>query len=124
MVWEIHLNGKTACMDRDLSKTISSTRSIGQDPSFLLSHLLLILAIIADCGAVCRVVVVQPDPEIVIYCYVVLPRANTLCSSMTQENMRRVQIRPHLNPIEWNLHKFAECHNEAIDSAGYLIIRL
>lgn len=88
MVGEFDLDGKAARIYRHLSESIPSARRVCQDPRLLSPHLLLVLAIVANCGAVRRMVVVQSYPEIVVYDDVVLPRADSFRSSVAQEDMR------------------------------------
>ena len=72
MVGELDPDGETAAVDRRLFKSIRSAGRICQEPRLLSPHFLLVLAVLADCGAVRRVVVVKPDVESLVHSNVAL----------------------------------------------------
>ena len=67
MVGKLNPDREAAAVDRPLFKFIGSTGRVSQDPRLLPPRLRLVLAILADCGAVCRLVVVQPDVKSLVH---------------------------------------------------------
>ena len=72
MVGKLNPDGEPAAVDRGLFKSIRSAWRICQEPRLISPHFLLVLAILADCGAVRRVVVVKPDIESLVHSNVAL----------------------------------------------------
>lgn len=72
-------------MDCNYSETASSVGHERQDPRFPFSDVPLILAIVADRGTMCRMVVMQSDLEVIVDHDQVLPRAVAFRPSMTQK---------------------------------------
>ena len=67
MVWKLNPDSEAATVDCPFFKFIRSARGVSQDLSLFPPYLRLVLAILADCGAVRRLVVVQPDVKSLIH---------------------------------------------------------
>ena len=61
MVGKLNPDGEAAAVDRRLFESVKSAGRIYQEPRLLFPHFLFVPAVLADCGAVRRLVVVQPD---------------------------------------------------------------
>lgn len=72
VVGKLNPDGEAAAVDRCLFEFVGSAGRICQKPRLLSPHFLLVPAVLADCGAVRRVVVVQPDVQSLVYSNVAL----------------------------------------------------
>lgn len=86
-------------MDTGLSQSIPCARRVCQDPCVLFPHLLLVLAVVANCGPVRRKVVMQPYAKIIVHGDVALLHADSFGSSVPQEDMRRTRVHAQLYPV-------------------------
>ncbi len=67
VVGELNPDGEAAAVDRRLFESVRSAGRICQEPRLLPPHFLLVQAVLADCGAVRRVVIVKPDVQSLVH---------------------------------------------------------
>lgn len=96
---KLKLNNKATRIKRNTLKLIAGASQVRQKPRLLLSHFLLVLAVVLNYSTICQEVVVKPYTEIVIHRNVTLLRANVFCSSVSQENVRSDGVCAQLYPV-------------------------
>ncbi len=72
MVGELNPDSEAATVDRRLFESVGSAGRICQESRLLPSHFLLVPAVLADCGVVRRVIVVQSDVQSLIHSNIAL----------------------------------------------------
>jgi len=72
VVGKLNPDGEAAAVDRRLFESVRSAGPLCQEPRLLPPHFLLVQAVLADCGAVRRVVVVKPDVQSLVHSNVAL----------------------------------------------------
>lgn len=92
MVRKLNPDCKTAAVNRPFFKYIGSARLVCENPRFLSPHLGVVLAILADCRAVRRLIVVQPDTKSLVHSDVALELAEATSSKRLFSVYRYVSI--------------------------------
>ncbi len=72
VVGKLNPDSEAATVDCRLFESVGSAGRICKEPHLLRPHFLLVPAVLADCGAVRRVVVVQPDVQSLIHSNIAL----------------------------------------------------